>query len=232
MMNKTTLGAAMAVLGIAGAAHASQVDTQARFGASAGYNAGHGFTLQAATEQRWNQDAGEWYHQDYDIGVSYKVNDYLAIAPVFRFYESRKTSKHDGNGEWAKEYRPMLNVTLACKPGGWKIENRSRFEWRIHDNADSDAKNVVRYRNRLKVTAPWKWTELKITPYGSVEIFQDVHGEKTALQNYEAALGLSAALTGWMSVDVYYMAEFKEDRAKHATPHTANIIGAAVKFSF
>ena len=228
-----------ALLLSATALNASHVDTQARLGAGGSLDLGNGFKLDAATEQRFNQDLGDYYYGEYDVGISYAVSDYFSIAPMMRVAESRKTDR-GAVRDWQREYRPMLNMTFSYTIEGWKLENRNRLELRMYDGADftvsakskGSADNIVRYRNRLKVSTPWKWTDLKINPYVSAEIFQDMTGEKTALQNYETAIGFSAALTSSASLDVYYMAEFKENAAKHATPHTANIIGAALKFKF
>lgn len=227
-MNSKLLSSSLALLlcGMA-AVRAADVDGQARLGFSGRTDLGNGFRLELATEQRFKNDLGTYYYGEYDIGVSFKVTDWLAVAPTFRLAETRKSSQD----KWVHEYRPMLNVTLSQTFGGWKFEDRNRIEWRNYDDP-KNADDIVRYRNRLKITAPWQWTRFKITPYGSVEIFQDCNGEKTALQNYEVVIGVDAALTDAMSLSLYYMAEFKEDADKHSTPHTANIAGAALKVTF
>ena len=228
-MTHKTLNTSFAALLLTGlvALNARSVDSQARLGAGATFDLGNDFRVDIATEQRFNKDLGTYYYGEYDIGVNYKVASWLSVAPTFRMAETRKNSQSN----WIHEYRPMLNATLSHTLAGWKFENRSRFEWRNYDSP-KDADSILRYRNRVKVTTPWQWTNLKINPYASVEIFQDCNGEKTALQNYEAAIGLTAALSDSASLDVYYMAEFKENASKHATPHTADIFGAVVKFKF
>lgn len=231
--------AAIASLLISATALNASQDTQARIGTGASLDLGGGFKFDAATEQRFNQDIGEYYYHEYDVGLSYAVNKYVSVAPLMRFAESRKTDP-GANRAWQSEYRPMLNVTFAHTIAGWKFEDRNRIEWRMYDGSDftesarakGSDNDIARYRNRLKITSPWKWTDLKINPYASVEIFQDYNGPKTALQNYEAALGFSTALSSSASLDMFYMAEFKEDAAKHSTPQTANIFGASVKFKF
>ncbi len=228
-MNHKILNTTLAALLISGFAtlHASHVDTQARLGFGGSTDLGNGFKLELSTEQRFNNDLNTYYHGEYDVGISYKVADWLSLAPSFRLVETRKSS----SDKWVHEYRPMINVTFSQTFAGWKFDDRNRFEWRNYDYP-KDADSIVRYRNRLKVTSPWKWTDFKINPYASVEIFQDCNGEKTALQNYEAVIGINAALTDTMSLELYYMAEFKENAGKHSTPHTANIAGAALKFKF
>ena len=228
-MTHKSINSSIAAILLSGIAtlNAADVDTQSRLGTGATFDVGGGFRVDIATEQRFNDDLGLYYYGEYDIGLNYKVNDWLSIAPTFRMAETRKSAKVD----WIHEYRPMLNVSLSHTIAGWKFEDRTRFESRNYDSP-SNAKSITRFRNRLKISSPWKLTDLKINPYASAEIFQDCNGEKTALQNYEVAVGISAALGKTTSLDAYYMAEFKEDAKKGATPQTANIIGAAVKFKF
>jgi Protein of unknown function (DUF2490). len=209
-------------------ANASSKDTQARLGTGASFDVGSGFKVDVATEQRFNQDVGEYYYQEYDVGVSYSVNKYVSVAPLMRFAETRKTDP-GADRSWSSEYRPMINVSLSYTWEGWKFEDRNRVEFRLYEG---DTKDITRYRNRLKISSPWKWSSLKINPYASAEIFQDCNGTKTALQNYEAAIGFSAAISSSASLDLFYMAEYKEDAKKHSTPQSADILGASVKFKF
>ncbi|MCL1887574.1 MAG: DUF2490 domain-containing protein [Kiritimatiellaeota bacterium] len=229
-MSSKTLNTTLAALLLSGlaAVHADKQDLQARMGFGGQHDLGNGFRFDIATEQRAFNSLRTYYQAEYDVGVNYKVNDWLAVAPLMRLGHSRKA----GSKEWNQEYRPMLNVTLSQKLAGWTFEDRNRFEFRHYDNA-AGKPDVWRYRNRLKVTSPWKFTSLNINPYASVELMQDMEGSNTALQSYEAAIGVNAKITDATSLELYYMAEFKEtaDTYNNA-PHTANILGASIKVKF
>jgi len=227
MTHKTikTVFAAAALLAGAATLKAS-VDMQARFGAGADFDIGGGLKLAVATEQRLNNDLDTYYYGEYDIGLNMQVLDWLSVAPTLRMAETRKNS----SSSWVHEYRPMFNATLSYTFEGWKFEDRNRFEWRNYETSGSDS--IVRYRNRVKISTPWKWTDYKVNPYASAELFNDLNGKNSSLVNFEVAVGFSAAIPKTRaSFDVYYMAELKET-ADTSHKHTANIAGAAVKFKF
>ncbi|MCL1887519.1 MAG: DUF2490 domain-containing protein [Kiritimatiellaeota bacterium] len=231
----TTLAAAALIASGLTSANAIHTDTQSRLGFSASKDLGNGVRLDLATEQGLFNNLKGYNYNEVELGFSIKANDWLNIAPVLRFKDDRSYNSSTGAyGSWARETRPMLNATLSYTFEGWKFDDRSRFEWRQY--ANSSTQNWNRYRNRLKVTSPWKWTDLKINPYASIELMQPLSGQsggknRRARQDFEAAIGVSAALTDDLGLDVYYMAEFKE-QASNSLRQTANIIGVAMKLKF
>ena len=247
-INTTLAAAALIMTGIT-AANASSADNQARFGFGARKDIANGVRLDIATEQRLLNDAKHYYYSEFDLGFNIKVNDWLSVAPALRYKEERKFDPDKSSNDpsrlstWEREIRPMLNATLSYKYAGWTFEDRNRFEWRQYTD---DKKDWKRYRNRVKVTSPWKWTDLNINPYASVEIFQPLSGQtngknRRSLQDFEAVVGVSTKLTDDLSLDLYYMAEFKEQLKKPASggnhrndghSHTANIIGVALTMKF
>jgi hypothetical protein len=233
-INTTLAAAALIASGIA-SANALTTDTQSRLGFSASKDIANGVRIDLATEQGIFNDLKAYNYSEFELGFNIKVNDWLGVAPVLRFKDERSYSRSsDSYGNWARETRPMLNVTLSQTFGGWKFDDRSRFEWRQY--ANSSTQNWNRYRNRLKVTSPWKWTDFKINPYASIELMQPLSGQtggknRRARQDYEAAIGVSAAITDDLGLDLYYMAEFKE-QPSNSLRHTANILGLAMKYKF
>ncbi|MDR2850251.1 MAG: DUF2490 domain-containing protein [Verrucomicrobiota bacterium] len=207
----------------------ADVDTQSRLGFSASFDQKNGFKLETATEQRINNDISDYCYGEYDVGFSYTVNPYVTITPLFRFVETRSTAP-GADHSYTGEFRPMLNLNLKYTAADWRFDDRNRFEWRNYEQAEKD--ECLRYRNRLKISSPWKWTSLKINPFVSGELFQDVTGTKKALQNWELVAGAALSVTDTFGLDLYYMAELKEDAAAHDTRQTANIIGLAAKLNF
>ena len=232
-LNQSLALAALVATGLTGA-NAYDTDNQLRLGFSASRDIANGVRLDLATEQRVFNDVKDYYYSEFDLGFNIKVNDWLGIAPMLRFKEERGLNSDKSLGSWARETRPMLNATFSHSLGEWKFEDRNRFEWRQY--ASNTTQNWNRYRNRLKVSSPWKWTDLKINPYASIELFQPLSGQsggknRRARQDFEAAIGVSANLTDDLSMDLYYMAEFKE-QPKNSQHLTANIIGVAMKLKF
>jgi len=251
-LNTTLAAAALMATGLA-TAHAVDTDNQVRLGFSGRKDIANGVRLDVATEQRFFNDVSNYYYSEFDLGFNIKVNDWLSIAPTLRFKEERSLAMVDGKkldntseryyrnegqgvlGRWTRETRPMLNATLQHTfDSKWKLENRNRFEWRQYASDTSDWK---RFRNRTKVTSPWKLGgDLKINPYATVELFQPLSGRtggkpRTARQDYEAALGVSAEIAKDLSLDLYYMAEFRE-QSNNSLRHTANILGLAAQYKF
>jgi hypothetical protein len=124
--------------------------------------------IKVEEELRFGDDISELYYTHTDGGIDYKVTDGLHLGLNYRqIYEKKK-------GEWKYENRPHANGTLKWKIEGFSFSDRSRLEFRKPE--DKDAK--WRYRNKLTVNLPWKWTEFEIQPYVADEIFIDFEGDK------------------------------------------------------
>ena len=234
-INTTLAAAALLATGLVNA-NALYTDTQARLGFSASKDMGNGVRLDLATEHGLFNDLKAYNYNEFELGFNIKANDWLAIAPVLRFKDDRSYNRNnDTYGNWAREMRPMLNATLSHTfESKWRLDNRSRFEWRQF--ANNSTQNWNRYRNRTRVTSPWKWTELDINPYATVELFQPLSGQsggknRRARQNFEAAVGVNMTLTDDVGLNLYYMAEFTEQRS-NSLRHAANILGVAMSYKF
>jgi len=97
-----------------------------------------------------------------DIGLRYKVVDWLSVDGVYRgaWFES--------SAGWEYENRPLININLGKKFGGFFLSNRSRFEFRIY--AD-DRQDDIRYRNEIRIITPFELTKWKLIPYFEEEFF-------------------------------------------------------------
>ena len=234
-INTTLAAAALLATGLT-TASALYTDTQSRLGFSASKDLGNGVRLDLATEHGLFNDLKAYQYNEFELGFNIKANDWLNIAPVLRFKDDRSYNRDkDTYGNWAREMRPMLNATLSHTfENKWKVDDRSRFEWRQY--ANSSTQNWNRYRNRVRVTSPWKWTGLEINPYASVELFQPLSGQsggknRRARQDYEASVGVNMTLTKDLGLNLYYMAELKEQRS-NSLRHSANILGMAMSYKF
>lgn len=175
-------------------------------------------------EFRWGDDASEFFYQHTHLEIGYAVNDWLSIAPAYRQVWELEDAEAD---LWAAEYRPMVNITLKHKWNDWEFSDRNRFEFRFFD-VDDDR---FRYRNKLTVKSPWKWTALHINPFVADELFFEEDSDNGFNRNrLDIGVNLDfgdyvAHLTG----NIFYRWQ-TTDRGEEW--RDLNIIGTQLKFKF
>lgn len=169
-------------------------------------------------EFRWADNANEFYYHHYDVGFFYNLEKWLNIGGGYRHvYELKK-------GRFKLENEPYLTATLLADLKGFKIEDRSRMEYRHFDyQADS-----WRYRNKVTVKLPWKWTKAEIQPYVSDEILIGFSKIKELNQNRFYS-GLSMNLTNNLKGEIYYMLQSSKSAGKWVD---ANVLGTKLKLAF
>ena len=169
-------------------------------------------------EFRWGDNANEFYYHHYDIGFFYNLKKYLNIGGGYRhIYELKK-------GKFKLENEPYLTATLLWDIKGFKFDDRNRMEYRHFDyQADSG-----RYRNKVTVKLPWKFTRIEIQPYLSDEIFVGFGGTNQFNQN-RFSCGLGMNLTKNIKAEIYYLLQ-----SSKASPHwtDTNVLGTKVKMAF
>ena len=95
------------------------------------------------------------------IGLAYNLNENWSLRAGYRHAWIRP------GDEWLEENRPYLEGYYAKRWKGFRVTNRSRFEFRFFDDRDDD----IRFRNEIVVEAPWEFTSLKLKPYLEEEFF-------------------------------------------------------------
>lgn len=181
-------------------------------------NLKQGTRLVAEEEFRYGDNASELYYQHYDIGLAYDVNKYLTTCISYRqIYDGEK-------GKFKPEYQPNLNITPKCEFYGFKIEDRNRFELKLYDDNRED---MVEYRNKLAIKAPWKFTPINIQPYVSNEIF--VYLDHIKFRRNRFAAGVSFDLIRNVKGDIYYMLQSTK---KSGIWTDADILGMKLKVVF
>ncbi len=174
----------------------------------------------AALEQefRWGGDISEFYYQHYDLGFSYKVNTHWNLGFGFRYIRTKS------NGDWTAENEPYLTAAVSGEAAGFKIEDRSRLEYQQFEGRQDNG----RYRNKLTVKLPWKFTRMEIQPFLSEEIFLRFVKEDPFNQN-RVSSGLSMKITENFKSEIYYMLQSSKGSAGWTD---ANVLGAKFKLSF
>ena len=169
-------------------------------------------------EFRWGDNASEFYYQHYDVGFFYSLKEYLNLGFGYRHvYELKK-------GKFKLENEPYLAATLLWNLSGFKLDDRNRIEYRHFDyQADS-----WRYRNKITIKLPWKFTKIEVQPYFSDEIFVSFGGISELNQNrFSSGLGMS--LTRNIKAEVYYMLQSTKSSSKWLD---ANVLGTKFKLVF
>ncbi len=174
--------------------------------------------LIAEEEFRYGNKASELYYQHYDIGLAYDVNKYLTTSINYRqIYEGE-------NGKFLPEYRPHLDITPKRELYGFKIEDRNRLDFRLYDDKRED---MLQYRNRLRIRAPWKFTPLGIQPYVSDEIFVNLNSAAWRRNRFDA--GVTFDLIKGIKGDVYYRLQSTKKSGRWTD---YNILGLKLNIAF
>lgn len=167
-------------------------------------------------EFRFGGNAGDLYYTHADVGVAYSVNDYLELGANYRQIFQKKDK------DWDPTYQPHFNGTLKLNWQGFILKDRNRFEYRIRETDSAS----WRYRNRLSLDLPYKWTPLKIQPYFSDEIFYDF--EASEMNKNRVYVGVKMVFLKNLNGELYYMRE----STKTKKWKEVNVLGTTLKVSF
>jgi hypothetical protein len=169
-------------------------------------------------EFRWGDNADEFFYQHYDIGFFYNLKKYLNVGGGYRYiYESKKR-------RFRLERAPYVMMSLLWDSKGFKFEDRRRLEYRSFQY-QADA---WRYRNKLSMKCPWKYTKMEIQPYLSDEMLFSLSATNQLSQN-RASAGIGMNLTKNVKGEVYYMLHTMKSSGKWID---ANVVGTKLKIAF
>ena len=173
--------------------------------------------LSANVEEYFGDDMTDFYHWHVQPGAAVKLAPWLEAGVNYQYLEEKKS------GEWMTENRPAAFGTLIRKIAGFDFFDRNQIEYRSREDQD----DTWRYRNKLKVVAPLKFTQFEIQPYADEEIYVDLD-DKEFNQNRVSA-GLTSRPVKNLKADIYYMK--KMDRKSGDWLET-NILGLSLKLCF
>lgn len=170
-------------------------------------------------EFRWGNNARQLFYQHYDLGVFHELFKWLNAGGGYRqIYDLV-------GGSFEPCYEPYLAATLLGNFKGFKIDDRNRMEYN-----DFDYKiDFWRYRNKLTVKFPWKFTKMEIQPYVSDEIFLVFGQVSTQFNQNRFSAGFDMNMLKNCKIGLYYMLQsFKSS----GTWKDANVLGTKIKVSF
>jgi hypothetical protein len=176
--------------------------------------------LKLAFEQefRWGDNASEFYYQHYDVGLFYDLNKYWSVGGGYRHVLNKS------KGKFLVENEPYVVATFASQFSGFKYDDRSRLEYNHFDYKD----DTWRYRNKLTIKTPWKFTKLEFQPFVSDEIFI-LFDDGQRLSENRATAGLVMNITKNLKGEVYYMFRSVKSGVKWVD---TNVLGTKLKLSF
>jgi hypothetical protein len=170
-------------------------------------------------EFRWGNSGREFYYQHYDGGVFYDLLNWLNVGGGYRqIYEK-------SGGRFHPCEEPYLTLTLSGILKGFKLDDRSRMEYNDYDYKD----DFWRYRNKLTIKAPWKFTKLEIQPYISDEIFIVFGGLPERLNQNRFSAGFDMNLVKHVKVGLYYMLQTHKKSSKW---YDYNVLGTKLRLVF
>ena len=169
-------------------------------------------------EFRWGDNASEFFYQHYDLGLFYKLSGYWTVGAGYRHILNKS------KGKFLVENDPYLIATFSSQFAGFKYDDRSRLEYNHFDYKD----DTWRYRNKLTVKAPWKFTKLEIQPFAADEIFI-LFDDGQRLSENRSTAGLSMKIIKNLKGEIYYMYKAVKSGVNWKA---ANVLGTKFKVSF
>ena len=169
-------------------------------------------------EFRFGENATELFYQHYDFGFVFGFARMLDLGFFYRL--ALEKYKH----KWREEDMPNVNATLKFDLWKFKLEDRSRIEYRHYRFKD----DFVRYRNKFALKLPFEFKSIKVLPYIADEVFVASNG--TGYNENRFFAGTEFELTKYVKADFYYL--LKNNRIVKDKWSSANVFGTKIKISF
>ncbi len=169
-------------------------------------------------EFRWGGSAKDFYYQHYDLGFFYSLQKYLTLGVGYRQVLSK------GGDKFLVENEPYLHAALLWDALDFKFEDRSRLEYNYFDYKD----DTWKYRNKLTIRFPWKFTKFEIQPYLADEVFilfDD--GQRLNMNRFSAGFGV--VFTKNLKGEIYYLLQSSQSKGVWSD---SNVLGTKLKLAF
>ena len=182
------------------------------------YQANSRLKLAAEEELRFGDGMSRLYYHHTQGGFDIKCFNWLNLGADYRQVWEKFGDK------WKKEDRPQINGTLNWDFKVFKVQDRSRLEYRIRKWKRDD----WRYRNKLTVVFPFKFEDIELGPYIADEVFFNF-GSDNRLARNRLYGGLKLKLYKYVKGEVYYM--WQSSREKSGWPGW-NVLGLKASLAF
>ncbi len=168
-------------------------------------------------EFRWGDNADDFYYHHYDAAFIYGINKYLDVGLGYRQVYEKKS------GKFKEENQPNIIAAVKWELLGYKLEDRSRLEYR-HFDYQTDS---WQYRNKFTMKLPWKFTKIEIQPYLADEVFLNFFGTAFTKNRFFSGLGFN--LTKNLKAEIYYLLQSSKSSGVWSD---ANVLGTKLKLVF
>lgn len=176
--------------------------------------------LMLEQEFRWADNASDFYYQHYDAGYQYILNKYISLGGGYRYIKEKKATSR-----FMVEDEPYFAAFTSWDLFNFQFNDRMRIEYRYFDYQV----NSWRFRNKLDLKFPWKFTKFQIQPMLSDEIFFKFNG--IDLNENRLYGGLSFALTKNLKGELCYMLRNTKNLTVCTWKET-NVLSAKLKLAF
>jgi len=166
------------------------------------YQANSRLKLAAEEELRFGDGMSRLYYHHTQGGFDIKCFDWLSLGADYRQVWEKFGDK------WKQENRPQINGTLSWDFKAFKVQDRSRMEYRIRKWKQDD----WRYRNKLTVLFPLKFEKVELDPYVADEMFFNC-GPDNRLARNRLYGGLKLKLYKHIKGEVYYMWQSSREKS-------------------
>jgi len=170
-------------------------------------------------EIRFRDNATQFGYHDTHASIAYKVFPFLTLRPEYKNIRDKGS-----NNQWSWEYRPRIDAILKADWKGFVLKNRNRFAFRIKEAK----RNTFRYRNRISLDLPYKWTRFELQPYFSNEIFIETNKNGVIKDRFYAGFKMHFFKNVYGAL--YYVRQFDKD--SNAKWSEANILVTSLRLKF
>jgi len=150
-------------------------------------------------ELKFQDDMSDYYYHHIDGGLSRKLTEWFKLGFNYRYIES------DSSSGWNYENRVHVNGQFYWQWGDYSFFDRNRLEYRDREANE----NTWRYRNKLTMRPPLKWTKFEIQPYVAGEVLYSTN--VSSWDQYRLMAGLGSRPTDLFRISLYYMFISKEN---------------------
>ena len=202
---------ALLIAGTAMAYDSGDTQLWLTFGASGKFT--NNITGSIAEQFRYGDDGSELYYTETAILLAWDAKEWLTLGAGYNESQDRKDKTlYDANGNevldtyWLYEHQPAAEVTFKGKSMGWKFDDRTRVEYRMKE----DTQDYFRYRNRVRLISPWKWTTLQINPraYYEANLSDMPNDVDWVFDRQRLYAGVTLSLIDHVTGELYFLKQY------------------------
>jgi uncharacterized protein DUF2490 len=142
---------------------------------------------------RWGRNVRELVYERLAAGLSIQPRSYLSLVPRYTFLDTEPTATQE-----VRENRLGFECTFTASLRRWTIADHNVIERRFRQPRDS-----TRYRNRLRLERPFKFSGSSFYGFVSDELYYDRAYHEWNRNRFLAGGGKT--LGRELSVEVYYV---------------------------